>query len=123
MRQLYHCGINRLTCVSILPCSVRGISRDITRLTCVSILSYCHECHVEVLLAEIPLDKDIWSHGTNCTVSFCATPYSGGPLTKSHDFYFLHKPIVYGVVHLLCGVLLSDSLLILPCLLYCDTVM
>ncbi len=51
--------------------------------------------------------RDIWSHGTNCTVSFSATPYNGGP----HDFYFLHKPIVYGVAHLLYGVALSDSMM------------
>ena len=25
--------------------------------------------------------RDIWSHGTNCTVSFSATPYSAGPQT------------------------------------------
>ncbi len=53
--------------------------------------------------------RDIWSHGTNCTVFFSATPYSGDP----HDFYFLHKPIVYGVKHLLYGVALSDCVDIL----------
>ncbi len=25
--------------------------------------------------------RDIWSHGTNCTVSFCTTPYVGSPQT------------------------------------------
>ncbi len=29
----------------------------------------------------------------------------------SHDFHFLHKPIVYGVAHLLYGVALSDSVI------------
>ncbi len=29
--------------------------------------------------------------------------------SRSHDFNFLHKPIVYGVVRLLYGVALSDS--------------
>ncbi len=28
---------------------------------------------------------------------------------QKNDFHFLHKPIVYGVTHLLYGVALSDS--------------
>ncbi len=44
------------------------------------------------------------------------------PCFWSHDFDFLHKPIMYGVVHLLYGVVTSDNvvyvnLILIHCLL------
>ncbi len=48
------------------------------------------------------IEENNWSHGTNVRRQ---------PCFWSHDFDFLHNPIVYGVARLLYGVALSDSVL------------
>ncbi len=64
------------------------------------------------------IEENNWSHGTN--VRCCAARHRTAAVLKTtkwtflyasfaYDFHFLHKPIVYGVAHLLYGVALSDS--------------
>ncbi len=60
-------------------------------------------------------DKNVWCRAAHHTVAVLhfggEKIFSRQPCFWSHDFNFLHKPIVYGVVHLLYGVALSDSVL------------
>ncbi len=64
------------------------------------------------------IEENNWSHGTNVlhrTVAVLKTTkwtFSlWQPCFWSHDFHFLHKPIVYGVTPLLYGVALSDRVI------------
>ena len=62
-----------------------------------------------------------WSHEWKCTVLWSATPYTFGQRNQKIHFFhsgshvfdcdidFLHKLIMYGVVHLVHGVVTSDS--------------
>ncbi len=67
------------------------------------------------------IEENSWSHDQNvrCRAAQHHTISIRQPCFWSHDFNFLHKPIVYGVAHLLYGVALSASVNMLMCYTLC----